>query len=101
MHLLLSESGNTLKILLSLKCIHEINDELFYLNKSAPQGRCMRFLKIQVMCLGQRKIEQMTLQGCFACVCVSICVCVVLHVCEFVYVCVCVEYIRVERRRKI
>ena len=35
------------------------------------------------------------------CVCVSlavcICVCVVLHVCEFVYV----EYICVERRRKI
>ena len=31
------------------------------------------------------------------CVCVCVCVCVVLHVCEFVYV----EYICVERRRKI
>ena len=103
MHLLLSESGNTLKILLSLKCIHEINDELFYLNKSAPQGRYMRFLKIQVMCLGQRKIEQMTLQGCFVCVCVYLCVCVsvcvVLHMCEFVYVCVCGVYMCGEKEK--
>ena len=80
MHLFLSESGNTLKILLSLKCIHEINDELFNLNKSAPQGRCMRFFKIQVMCLGQRKIEQMSLQGCFVCVRVCLSVCVSVYV---------------------
>lgn len=89
-YLLLSESGNTWKILLSLKCIHEINDECFYLNKSAPWGRCMRFLKIQVMCLGQRKIEEMTLQGCFVYVCLS--VCVYLCVCSLarVWICVCV-----------